>query len=211
MCLKVCEEKMVYYVYRTFGKIIKSFFLMTHIHALGPLQAEGKSKELLQVVQAKLGATPNIMRTMAHAPSVMEGYLAFSGALAKGTLSLKLMEQIALLVAEKNACGYCLAAHTAISRRVGLSAEEAKRTRLAKSGDEKEGAVLSFTSRLLDKKGEVSEGDMSLLRIAGFYDNQIIEIIALIGLNIFTNYLVKAAGTEIDFPPVDRVDTKFNY
>jgi uncharacterized peroxidase-related enzyme len=182
---------------------------MTHIHALDPRLASGKSKELLEALQSKLGAAPNILRTMAHAPYVLEGYLALSGALAKGTLSSKLMEQIALLVAQKNTCHYCLAAHTALGKGHGVSAQEAKNTRLAKSADAKTQAVLSFTSRLLDKKGEVSEGDMSLLRIAGFYDNQIIEIISVIGLNMFTNYLVKVAGTEIDFPPVDRVDINY--
>jgi len=184
---------------------------MTYIHPLDPAQAEGRSKELLEAVKAKLGATPNILRTMAHAPTVLEGYLAFSGALSKGTLPGRLIEQIALLVAEKNGCDYCLAAHTAISNRMGLSAEGARQTRLAKSEDGKTQAVLTFTSRLLGQKGAASEGDISLLRLAGFYDNQIVEILGVIGLNMFTNYLVKAAGTEIDFPRVDQVDTRFVY
>jgi uncharacterized peroxidase-related enzyme len=180
---------------------------MSYIHPLDPAQAEGRSKELLEAVKAKLGATPNIIRTMAHAPTVLEGYLAFSGALAKGTLPERLIEQIVLLVAQNNECEYCLAAHTAISSRFGLSAEGAKQTRMAKSEDEKTQAVLTFTSRLLGQKGSVTEGDISLLRIAGFYDNQIVEILGVIGLNMFTNYLVKAAGTEADFPRVASVGT----
>lgn len=184
---------------------------MTNIHPLDPAQAEGRSKELLEAVKAKLGATPNLMRTMAHAPTVLEGYLALSGALSKGTLPGKLIEQIALLVAEHHGCDYCLAAHTAISNRMGLSTQEAKQTRMAKSEDQKTQAVLTFTSRVLQQKGAASEGDISLLRLTGFHDNQIVEILGVIGLNLFTNYLVKAAGTEIDFPRVGQVDTRFVY
>lgn len=181
---------------------------MAYIHPLDPAQAEGKSKELLEAVKARLGKASNILRTMAHAPTVLEGYLAFSGALSKGTLPGQLIEQIALLVAQTNGCEYCLAAHTAISNRMGLLAEGARQTRMAKSEDEKTQAVLTFTSRVLGQKGAATEGDISLLRIAGFYDNQIVEILGVIGLNMFTNYLAKVAGTETDFPRVASVDTE---
>lgn len=44
--------------------------------------------------------TPNMMRTMANSPAVLEGYLNFSGALGHGLLLAKLREEIALSVGE---------------------------------------------------------------------------------------------------------------
>ena len=58
---------------------------MTRIQAIAPENATGKAKELLTAVNGKLGMVPNMARTMANAPAVLDGYLAFSGSLAKGT------------------------------------------------------------------------------------------------------------------------------
>jgi len=55
-------------------------------------------------VQAKLKITPNMTRVMANSPAVLQAYLAFNSAPSGGPLDAKLREQIALEVAEQNAC-----------------------------------------------------------------------------------------------------------
>ncbi len=97
---------------------------MSRIPTIDPSQATGKSKELLTGVQSKLGMTPNLMRAMANSPAVLEAYLLFSGALGRGEVPAKTREQIALAVAQANSCEYCLSAHSAIAKSVGLSAEQ---------------------------------------------------------------------------------------
>jgi hypothetical protein len=47
---------------------------------------QGKAKQLLDAVKAKLGIVPNMTRSMAVSPSVLDAYLGFSGALAHGVL-----------------------------------------------------------------------------------------------------------------------------
>ncbi len=88
--------------------------MTTRVTAVDPSQTTGKTKELLDTVQASLGLTPNMMRTMAQSPAVLEGYLALNKALGHGTLSAKVREEIALAVGEANRCEYCVSAHTAI-------------------------------------------------------------------------------------------------
>jgi AhpD family alkylhydroperoxidase len=97
---------------------------MPRLQPVDPNQTTGKTKTLLEGVGKALGVIPNMMRTMAEAPPVLEGYLALSGALGKGRLSAKLREQIALAVAEQNACEYCLAAHSLLGAKAGLAADE---------------------------------------------------------------------------------------
>src|SRR5262245_7188242 len=46
-----------------------------------------------------------------------------------GALSAHLREQIALTVGQANECGYCIAAHSAIARKVGLSVAELAQAR----------------------------------------------------------------------------------
>ncbi len=93
---------------------------MPRLNAVDPARATGKAKDFLDAVKAKLGLTPNMMRTMAGSPAVLEGYLSFGTALGGGSLPPGLREQIALAVAEANRCDYCLSAHTALGRLAGL-------------------------------------------------------------------------------------------
>jgi len=97
---------------------------MPRITALNPAETTGQTKKLLDGVQAKLGMTPNLMRTLANAPAALEAYLHFGAALGSGVLDAKFREQIAIAVAQANSCEYCLSAHSAIGKMVGLSAVE---------------------------------------------------------------------------------------
>ena len=174
---------------------------MTRITAVEPAKATGKAKELLDAVKNKVGRVPNMMRTMAHSPAVLEAYLNFSAALAGGQLNAELREELALLSAEMNACSYCAAAHTAIAKMVGLSGDAILLARKGHSLDPKTNAALNF-ARALIETGEVSEADFQAAKDAGFSEGEIGEIIANVALNIFTNYFNIVAQTEIDFPKV---------
>ena len=94
---------------------------MNRITQLDPATATGKTKQLFDTVQSKLGVVPNFVRVLGNSPAALEGYVNFSGALAGGTLGAKVREQIALAVAEGNLCSYCLSAHTFIGGKVGLT------------------------------------------------------------------------------------------
>jgi AhpD family alkylhydroperoxidase len=94
---------------------------MERIVPVDPQTAQGKAKELLDAVKAKLGLVPNMTRAMAVSPAVLEAYLGISGALAHGVLPPRVREQLALHVGQANGCGYCLSAHSTIGKRVGLT------------------------------------------------------------------------------------------
>lgn len=175
---------------------------MARLTAIDPAKAAGKAKELLDKVQAKLGLTPNMMRTMANSPAVLEAYLGFSTALAGGSLNAKLREQISLAVAESNSCAYCLSAHVAIGKMVGLGDDEIISSRQSNSTDPKVDAALKFAKTIVARRGEVTDDDVNRVRQAGYTEGDIAEIIANVALNTLTNYFNHAAQTEIDFPKV---------
>ncbi len=164
--------------------------------------ANPKAKVLLEAVQAKLKITPNFTRVMANSPAVLEGYLGLSGALMSGSLPLKLREAIALEVAEQNGCEYCLSAHTAIGKLVGLTDNEILDAREARSASAKHAAALEFAKQVVDKRGRINDADFDAVRKAGFADGEIAEIITHVALNVFTNYFNTATQVEIDFPKV---------
>jgi uncharacterized peroxidase-related enzyme len=145
---------------------------------------------------------PNIMRTMANSPATLEAYLAFSNAMATGSLSAKLREQIALTVGEANGCEYCLAAHAALGQRAGLNGDEVTASRRGESADHKTAAVLTFARKVVAERGRVADEDVTSLRTAGFGDGEVAEVVGNVALNLFTNYFNHVALTEVDFPKV---------
>jgi hypothetical protein len=61
----------------------------------------------------------------------------------------------------------------------------------------------SFARAIAVQRGEVSDSDLKQARAAGLTDGDIVETIANVVLNIFTNYVNHVAGTVVDFPEVN--------
>jgi uncharacterized peroxidase-related enzyme len=172
------------------------------ITPVDPARAQGPAKDLLAAVQAKLGMTPNLMRTLAHSPAALEGYLALNAALAKGVLRAGVREQLALAVAQENRCEYCLAAHTALGKHAGLNPDQIAAARKLQSADAKIRAQLQLAGQIVENRGELTDGQLSAAREAGVSEAEIAEIVAHVALNVLTNYINLVARTEVDFPKV---------
>ena len=180
---------------------------MPRINPIDPEHAEGKAKSLLDGIQKSSGRTPNLLRTMARSPAVLEAYLGFNRALAGGDLGPRLREQIAIAVSSVNGCTYCVAAHTAIGRSAGLDDEALTASLHGLSSDPKTAAALEFARRVVSERGWVSDDDLERVRGAGYGDGDIIEIIGTVIGATFTNYFNHIAQTEMDFPPVAIPET----
>ncbi len=107
-----------------------------------------------------------------------------------------------MLTAQQNHCDYCLSAHTAIGKMVGLNRQQILASREGEGGNPKTTAALAFAKRVLDAKGQIGEADLAGVRGAGFLEGEIAEIIAHVALNVFTNYFNIATDVDIDFPKV---------
>ena len=70
------------------------------------------------------------------------------------------------------------------------------------SADPKTNAALRFALKLVDARGQVADADVQALRTAGFDDEHIVEILAHVALNLFTNYVNVAFAVPVDFPAV---------
>ncbi|MGM9479614.1 carboxymuconolactone decarboxylase family protein [Roseateles sp. NT4] len=160
------------------------------------------SRATLDAVHGAFGATPNMFRAVANSPASLQALWGFFGALGGGTLPAKLGEQIAVAVADRNACEYCLAAHTALGRKAGGTSAEMSAAQAGESADPATAAALRFALKLVEQRGQVGDADVAALRAAGFADGQIVEILAHVALNLFTNYVNVAFAVPVDFPGV---------
>ncbi|MEM6393108.1 MAG: carboxymuconolactone decarboxylase family protein [Planctomycetota bacterium] len=165
--------------------------------------APDASKPLLEAVQSKLGRVPNIYGTMAHAPAVLKFALQGSGILGETSLSAAVREQIALTVAGANQCEYCAAAHTAIGKMNGLDDDQTTAALRAEADDPQAQAAVTLARQLVEREGHPTDDQIAAFKAAGYGDQQVQEIIAVVAFNIFTNYFNHVAQTDIDFPQVE--------
>lgn len=175
---------------------------MPRISPVDTATASGDAKALLDAIQGGLGMVPNIYATIAHAPKALEGILGLSKALGGGVLPARLREQIALAMAGANGCDYCASAHSVLGKGTGLTPDELTLSLAGQASDAKTAAALGFVTKVVAQRGRLDDGDLASLRSAGFSEGEIVEIVAHVGLNTFTNYFNHIADTAIDFPLV---------
>lgn len=157
---------------------------------------------MLDAVDKQFGVVPNLFRLIGSSPAALTAFTRFQGAVSK-TLDVKTRERIALAVAQVNGCDYCLSAHSYIGLNLAkIGPEEIALNRQGRSSDAKANAAVSFARKVAERRGHVDDADLAAVRLAGFTDAQIVEIVALVAENSFTNYLNEVAKTDIDFPAV---------
>ena len=164
--------------------------------------ATGASQALLEQIHGAFGVTPNMFKAVANSPAALASMWAAFGALGSGTLGAKLGEQIAVAIADINDCEYCLAAHTALGRKAGATSDEMAAAQAGQSQDPKTAAALKFATSVVRNRARIGAGDVEALREAGFDDGQVVEIVAHVALNLFTNYVNVALAVPVDFPQV---------
>lgn len=164
------------------------------------------SRPLLDAVEGQLGVVPNLFRLIGLSPAALEGLLALNAALGKA-LDAATRERIALAVAQVNGCDYCLSAHTYLGLNVaGLNEAEVAANRGGGSTDSRAGAAVAFAARVASERGRVSDADLAAVKKAGFSEAEIIEIVGLVAVNAYTNFMNNVAQTDIDFPVVRASD-----
>ncbi len=175
---------------------------MSRIPLVDPSSAPAASQDLLRQIHGAFGATPNMFRAVANSPAALRSMWSAFGALGGGTLPAQLGEKVAVAIADSNRCEYCLAAHTVLGRKAGATAEQMSAAQAGRADDPQTAAALDFALKVVRGRGQLRDADIAALRQAGFDDGQIVELLAHVALNLFTNYVNVAFDVPVDFPKV---------
>ncbi len=175
---------------------------MNRVPLIDRAQTTADRQVVLDEIHAAFGATPAMFRAVANSPAALRSMWGSFKALGAGSLSARLGEQIAVAVADRNACAYCLAAHTVLGQKAGASASDMAAAQAGESSDPKTRAALRFALKVVDARGQADAADVQALRDAGFGDEAVVEILAHVALNLFTNYINIALDVPLDFPAV---------
>jgi uncharacterized peroxidase-related enzyme len=175
---------------------------MSYINLVNINDTTANRQAVLEQIKGAFGVVPNMFKAVANSPAALNSMWGSFGALGAGVIDAKLGEQIAVAVANRNSCEYCLAAHTVLGQKAGASAEEMSAAQIGQSSDPQTAAALRFALKLVEQRGQVTQADVTELRVAGFDDQHIVEIVAHVALNLFTNYVNVAFAVPVDFPKV---------
>jgi len=114
---------------------------------------DNKVATTLSQIEKSLGMVPNLFTTLGNAPVALDGFL--SKTLLRGRLTARQREILALAIAQENECRYCLSAHTASSKGVGLDDASALKARNGDGNDPFERTLASFAKTMVRKRGHL--------------------------------------------------------
>lgn len=179
---------------------------MSRLFNLPVAESTGHAAQLYSAIKAAIGVVPNAYVDIgSNSPIALETLLNIDGALKKGTLSAKEGEVVKLVVSQTADCDYCLAAHTLIGKKTGLSKEDILAIRRGTpSSDSRLDTLAAFTRELISTNGTMSASAVEKIKAADFTDTQIVEIVLSITSITFTNLFNRINDTVLDFPPADQ-------
>ncbi|MEJ0033670.1 MAG: carboxymuconolactone decarboxylase family protein [Bacteroidota bacterium] len=168
-------------------------------------QLSPESQQLLEVFQKRLGRIPNLYATIGYSSNALKGMLAFEEDLNHGVFNAKEKEAIYLVVSQVNGCEYCLAAHSLLAAKRGYKPAEILDLRRGLATDVKLQAALQLAKAIAENKGAVEDSFKNSFFEAGYNESALMELIALVTIRTFTNYVYVLTKIPIDYPTVEKI------
>ena len=157
------------------------------------------SREILKRTKAEFKMIPNLERTMAGAPALLEAYSTTWNIFKTTTLS-EVEQQIVYQTANfENECNYCVPWHSLLSRQAGMNPSDINALRAgAQLSNDKHEQLRRFTQTLIRTKGKVVEADLAAFFDVGYTEQNALEVILGIAIKTMSNYTNSIAGTPLD-------------
>ncbi len=157
------------------------------------------ARHILAKTKKEFKMIPNLERTMALAPTLLESYVTCWGLFHHASLS-PVERQIVYQTANfENECNYCVPWHTLLSRQVKMSPEDIEALRTgAKLANHKHEQLRHFAQSLIHCQGKIIEADLEAFLAAGYTPQQALEVVLGIAIKTMSNYTNAIAGTPLD-------------
>lgn len=157
------------------------------IHTLD--SAPEQSRPVLEELQQTFGMIPNIAGAMAGSPTLIGGFLPLFQKVHSGSLTEAQIQTLLLTNAVTNASSWAAAFHTALALKEGLDPSDVEAIRASRiPADAKHAALSVLTRTLIDKRGQLDNADIQAFVEAGFDQEQVLDVIAVLAASTMTNY-----------------------
>ena len=178
---------------------------MKYINLIKENEAQGKVKEVYEVVSSKLGIVPDIMKGLANSPTALSAYVTLSDIIENGSFNTKEVQAGLLAVSQVNQCYYCLSAHTAAAKMLGFSAQEAIELRKGTIEDPKLRALTQLLRVMTITRGHPSKEYINLFFEAGYTKTHFTELVTIVALKTMSNYFHNMTEIPVDFPRAPEI------
>lgn len=162
--------------------------------------APEEAKERLDAVKRTSGFVPNLLGVLANAPTALEAYQTVSAINARSSLTPQEIEVIQITAAVHNGCGFCAAGHTKIASKKLQMAEPvvAALRNKAPLPDPKLDALATFTTQVIEHKGQVPDAGLEAFFAAGYNQQNALDTLLGVSLSTLCNYANNLAHTPIN-------------
>jgi len=176
---------------------------MSRIGLLTAETAGDGAAAILKEIEAAFGRVPNLFAAYAHHPPLLEAnWNKVKAVMMQGSLSRKLKETIAVTVSRDNGCSYCVSAHTAALKSIGVSDTELKAIEedLDKADfSVKEKALLNFVRRANIEPLKISDAEFEDLKQTGATKAEVVEALGVMEVFTAFNKFLDSLQVELDF------------
>ena len=176
---------------------------MSRISIVAKNEGSEDVQEVYTEIESVFGMVPNLFKTYSHFPPLLRAnWNKVKALMMQGKMSRKAKEAIAILVSKDNSCSYCVAAHTAALKSIGVTEEEIEiiENDIEKSGfTEKEQRLITFARKANKDPNRITDEEFELLKNAGANESEIVEALGVMELFTSFNKFLDSLNVEIDF------------
>ncbi|MBA2388262.1 MAG: peroxidase-related enzyme [Acidimicrobiia bacterium] len=154
--------------------------------------------ERIDEVREKSGFVPNVFTSLAERPGLFRAFFEFHDlVMDKDTPALSKADRELIVVATSavNSCTYCVVAHGAVLRIRDKDPEIADLVAVDPGKaplDERRRAIVNYSVRLARTPELIGPGDADTLRDAGLTEDDIWDVVAIVGFFALSNRLAHA-------------------
>ena len=163
-------------------------------------EVSAETKAIFDNLKKVNGKVPNLYATIGHSGNALASYMAFVQAQVKSSFHGKDREAVYLIVSQLNGCEYCLASHTLSAIKFGWKEEETLLLRSGKFPETKWQVIYTVIQSVIENKGEVREELLNAFFDAGYTKAALMDLMVLINIMSFTNYVYRLTKIPVDFP-----------
>ncbi|WP_188770607.1 carboxymuconolactone decarboxylase family protein [Emticicia aquatilis] len=162
-------------------------------------QVSENNQAIFDNLQKGLGFVPNLYATFGYSKNGLGTYLNLQN--AASSISKKEREVVNLVVSQVNDCRYCQSAHTVLGKMNGFTDEQILEIRKGEASfDAKLNALAVFVKDTTENRGRASAESVENFFAAGYTNENLVDVLMVIGDKIISNYLHAITQIPIDFP-----------
>lgn len=163
-------------------------------------QVSDNAKPAFDQFKKLTGKMPNLYATIGYSANALNSYLHYVSEQARGTFHAKEREAVYLIVSQFNRCEYCLASHTQSAIKNGWTEDETLALRAGTHSDKKWQVIYKVIRSVVENKGQVNDELLDEFYAAGYNETGLIDLMVLINVMSFTNYVFRLTQIPIDSP-----------